>query len=92
MSKSELFADIRERVEKVPPLPYKKFPIVLVGEGDQYQVMNDYVDLGLTSRTDIPKLLEALDIAVLELECFRGEGNVDEALARIKELDEKHLS
>lgn len=61
-------AAIRSRTEAVEPIPYKKFPIVMLNDGEQYRLMNEYMQFGLDARHDIPKLLAAVERLSLGLE------------------------
>lgn len=59
---------IKERLKALPELPYKKFPFFLIetdgaGESTQHQakIMNAYTQFGLDAKTDIARLLAALE-------------------------------
>jgi hypothetical protein len=56
---------IAKRAENVTLTPFKTFPIVFLpnAEGvllEEYKLINEYLKLGLSARTDIPLLLECV--------------------------------
>lgn len=70
---------MKERLEHATPLPYKQFPIVMVsydGNGEQSsqsKLMNEYLDHGLKSISDMALLIAALERAVVALEQIDNE-------------------
>jgi hypothetical protein len=94
--------EIKKRLEAATKIPYRKFPIVLVGHGEEkgeYLLINEYLDLGMSYLSDVPQLLEAHEIMREALETYkdiRVEGDdglffdagstAREALQKIEEL------
>lgn len=94
---SQLFEDVRKRLEAATPGPWKSKDfstgVWMSGNRDsahfgvERQADAEFI---AHSRGDIPKLLEALDVAVGVLEYFAYKDDYNEealeALAKIKEL------
>lgn len=60
---AELLAETKAIMERATPLPYKHFPIVMIGSEDNEQanLMNEYLKLGMYARTMAPALIEVIE-------------------------------
>ncbi len=69
-----LLEQIESRANSVERLPYKEFPLIFLEFDDHYaptervSVMNGYIKLGYSARTDIPNMAKALKTAIESLQ------------------------